>query len=48
MTLDVSGTATTGSFYAGSVNFGAGDFLSLYLQTNSTALADVGIQVDCF
>jgi len=48
MTLDVSGTATNKSFYAGSENFAAGDFLSLYLQTNSTALADVGIQVDCF
>jgi hypothetical protein len=48
MTVTLSGTSTTAAFYSGSVTFAAGDYLSVYFQTNSTAIADVGIQVDCF
>ena len=48
MTLTMSNGSTTDSFYNGSVDFAAGDYLSVYFQTNSTVLADVGIQVDCF
>jgi hypothetical protein len=48
MTVTLSGTATIAYFYNGSVDMAAGDFISVYFQTNSSVLHDVGIQVDCF
>jgi hypothetical protein len=39
---------TSNAFYNGSVNFAAGDYLSVYFQTNSTIIQDVSIQLDMF
>jgi hypothetical protein len=39
---------TTNYFYNGSVNFAAGDYLSVYFQTNSNIIQDVSIQLDMF
>ena len=39
---------TSNAFYNGSVNFAAGDYLSLYFQTNSNIIQDVSIQLDMF
>ena len=44
----VSGTAFKRSFYNASVDFAAGDYISLYFTTNSTVLEDVVVQLDCF
>jgi hypothetical protein len=39
---------TNNYFYNGSVNFAAGDYLSVYFQTNSAIIHDVSIQLDMF
>jgi hypothetical protein len=46
-TLDTA-NPTTNHFYNGSVNFAAGDYLSVYFQTNSAIIQDVSIQLDMF
>jgi len=43
-----TGTAFQKSFYNASVNFAAGDYLSLYFTTNSSLVEDVAVQLDCF
>jgi hypothetical protein len=47
-TLSSGATATNNYFYNGSVNFAAGDYLSVYFQTNSGIIHDVSIQLDLF
>ena len=39
---------TSHYFYDGSVNFAAGDYLSVYFQTNSAIIQDVSVQLDMF
>jgi hypothetical protein len=39
---------TDRAYYDTSVDFNAGDFLSVYFQTDSSAIEDVSVQVDCF
>ena len=46
-TLD-STNPTNNYFYNGSVNFAAGDYLSVYFQTNSAIIHDVSVQLDMF
>jgi hypothetical protein len=46
--LTLTGGSLTGSYYNSSVNFAAGDKLSVYLQTNSSTVGDMSIQLDCF
>lgn len=48
ITVTLNGTDTFASYYNSSVNFGPGDYLSVYFQTNSGVIADVQIQVDNF
>ena len=48
MTVTITETNTTGSYYNSSVNFAQGDLLNVYFTTNSPHLADVSVQVDCF
>ena len=46
--VTITGTATVGGYWDSSRDFAAGDLMNVYLTTNSTTLADVTIQVDCF
>ena len=46
--VTISGTATSGNYYDTSVNFAAGDLMTVYMTTDSTTLADMSVQVDCF
>jgi hypothetical protein len=47
--VTLSGTAAeTSSYYNTSVNFAAGDYLSVYVSIQGNALADLTVQVDCF
>jgi hypothetical protein len=39
---------TDRAYYDTSVDFNAGDFLSVYFQTDSAIIEDVSVQVDCF
>ena len=39
---------TNRAYYDTSVDFNAGDFLSVYFQTDSSQIEDVSVQVDCF
>jgi hypothetical protein len=48
VTVTITGTATSANYYDTSVNFDSGDYLNMYFTTNSGALADVAVQVDCF
>jgi hypothetical protein len=48
MAVTLTGSSNTASYYNTSINFAANDKISVYFQTNSSAVADVGIQVDCF
>jgi hypothetical protein len=48
ITVTISGTATSGNYYDTSVNFAAGDLMTVYMTTDSTTLADMSVQVDCF
>jgi hypothetical protein len=46
--VTLASTDTFGSYYNTSVNFAAGDLLSVYLSSGGGALSDVSVQVDCF
>jgi hypothetical protein len=47
--VTLSGTAAqTSSYYNTTVNFAAGDYLSVYVSIQGNALEDLVIQVDCF
>jgi hypothetical protein len=48
MTVTLTNTNQNISYYNSSVNFAAGDLLSVYLSTTSNVLTDVSIQIDCF
>jgi hypothetical protein len=46
--VTLASTDTFGAYYNTSVNFAAGDLLSVYLSTGGNALTDVSVQLDCF
>lgn len=44
--LTISETAKTGTYFNTSVNYAVGEYLNVYLSTNSAVLADITVQVD--
>jgi hypothetical protein len=48
ITVTITGTATTGGYWNTTSNFATGDLMNVYFTTDSTTLADVSVQVDCF
>ena len=48
ITVTLGSAVTFASYYNTSVNFAAGDLLSVYLSSGGNNLSDVSIQVDCF
>jgi hypothetical protein len=49
ITVTLSGTAAeTATYYNSSVNFAAGDYISVYVDIQGNAFQDLVIQVDCF
>jgi hypothetical protein len=48
MTVTLTDGNTSVSYYDSSVNYVTGDKISVYLQTNSTVLSDISLQLDCF
>ena len=47
-TVTLTDGNTSVSYYNSSVNFAPGEKLNVYFQTNSSAINDVSIQLDCF
>lgn len=46
--VTITGTSTSGNYYNTSVDFATGDLINVHFTTDSTTLADVTVQVDCF
>jgi hypothetical protein len=47
-TVTLTSTALSGSFYDGSVDFAAGDFINVFISVNGGSLHDLAIQLDLF
>jgi len=47
-TLTLTSTALSGSFYDGSVDFAAGDFINVFIDVTGGSLHDLAIQLDLF
>ena len=47
-TVPLSGAATTGTFYNGSVDFAPGDYLHTYVEYTGNKAHDITAQIDMF